>query len=98
MTARLAYDPIPVQPVTFELWRDQAMCRGRHDLFFGPPFYERKDDRERREAKAKAICGMCPVEADCLDFALGLGDIFGVWGGTSPAERRKIIDRQTNVH
>jgi WhiB family redox-sensing transcriptional regulator len=38
---------------------------------------------------AKMICHTCPVEQQCLEFAL-LHDERGVWGGMSERERRKI--------
>ncbi len=41
-------------------------------------------------SEAKAICSGCPVRQPCLDFALGSNQTFGVWGGTTPAERRRM--------
>jgi hypothetical protein len=38
---------------------------------------------------AKAACKVCPVRDDCLNYALKWED-HGIWGGLSPAERRKI--------
>ena len=49
-------------------WQAAALCRGNHSyLFFPPSTVERKDERERRETKAKAICMVCPVRGECLD-------------------------------
>ena len=43
-------------------WQSAALCRGNHShLFFPPSTFERKDERERREIRAKAICQVCPV-------------------------------------
>ncbi len=47
----------------------------------------------RQEAKAKALCGRCPVRGECLDFALRSGQDFGIWGGTSERERRLMRRR-----
>jgi WhiB family redox-sensing transcriptional regulator len=38
---------------------------------------------------AKKVCPGCPVEKQCLEFALENGE-FGVWGGTSERRRRTI--------
>lgn len=55
------------------------------DLFF--PLSE--EDTDRIEA-AKTICGRCPVQADCLQFALAHGEDHGVWGGLTEGERREV--------
>ena len=39
---------------------------------------------------AKAICATCPVEDRCLEYALKWREDFGVWGGKSQTERRRI--------
>lgn len=52
---------------TVSSWRDQAECQGTDpELFFpvgttGPPI-EQAD-------RAKAVCRLCPVKAQCLAFA-----------------------------
>jgi WhiB family redox-sensing transcriptional regulator len=43
-----------------------------------------------RIAKAKAICEACPVVEVCLEFALSTKAQYGIWGGTTPLERRRI--------
>jgi WhiB family redox-sensing transcriptional regulator len=40
---------------------------------------------------AKAMCRRCPVLAECLELALANDERYGVWGGTSPADRRRIL-------
>ena len=39
---------------------------------------------------AKAICRLCEVRGECLDYALTTNQESGVWGGTSEEERRKL--------
>lgn len=39
---------------------------------------------------AKAICDLCPVKAECLDYALRWRIKFGVWGGATTLERSKM--------
>jgi WhiB family redox-sensing transcriptional regulator len=41
-------------------------------------------------AAAKAVCGRCPARAVCLSKALAHGEGVGVWGGTTPADRRAL--------
>lgn len=42
-------------------------------------------------AKARAICNMCPVKTECLDYAYINKEKFGVWGGKSESQRRRIF-------
>ena len=77
-----------------ESWQLKAACRGPHaTVFFPPPHFERKDDREEREARAKAICAGCPVRRPCLDYAVAIREPHGIWGGLSEAERRPLVGR-----
>lgn len=41
-------------------------------------------------ARAKRTCARCPVQAECLDWALRAGEWHGVWGGKSADERRDL--------
>ncbi len=76
-------------------WQADALCRGNHShLFFPPSTVERKEERERRELKAKAICSVCPVKEPCLDYALMIREPYGIWGGLTEAERRQHLARQ----
>lgn len=40
--------------------------------------------------EAKELCNVCPVQMDCLDYALSHAIDYGVWGGTDEKERRRI--------
>lgn len=72
-------------------WRIRAACLGVDpDLFF--PTGSGKGFDEQTEA-AKAFCGMCAVQAECLESALERNEQYGVWGGTTYEERRVIIRR-----
>lgn len=73
-------------------WQQHGLCRATDsDVFFPPPRFEHKPERQLREARAKSICARCPVRTDCLDWALTTREPFGVWGGYSESERRRII-------
>ena len=39
---------------------------------------------------AKKICAGCDVKAQCLEYALANDERFGIWGGLSERERRKL--------
>lgn len=72
-------------------WQESAACKSMGTKLF----YE---ERGHSVDVAKAICASCPVIEDCLDFALqgsSYGDA-GVWGGTTPEERR-LIRRQRRI-
>ncbi|MFE5895867.1 WhiB family transcriptional regulator [Streptomyces sp. NPDC056488] len=39
---------------------------------------------------AKKVCGACDVRAECLEYALTHDEQFGIWGGLSEKERRRL--------
>lgn len=64
-------------------WQDYANCRGADaDLFF--------PERGASTRRAKAICGACEVRVQCLEYAIVNGEKFGIWGGMSERERRRV--------
>lgn len=69
-------------------WRNLAICRDTDpELFFpvGTTGYALVQiDR------AKQVCGECPVQSECLDYALETNQDSGIWGGTSEEERRQL--------
>lgn len=78
-------------------WQGRAACGGaRAWLFFGPDA-ETEPERRIREAKAKAICASCPVQAKCLDYALEHHVRSGVWGGLNDRERYRERLRRTRA-
>lgn len=73
-------------------WQQAGLCRAEDSgVFFPPAQFEHKPEREDREAKAKSICGRCPVRGECLDWALATREPHGVWGGYSESERKQIL-------
>ena len=64
-------------------WQDLASCRGTNPNLFFP-------ERGASTRTAKGICRECTVQADCLEFAIVSSEKFGIWGGLSERERRKI--------
>lgn len=76
-----------------QVWQTRAACRGPQAVIFYPPStFERKEERRLREAKAKDICGTCPVSVECLDYALAIHEPHGIWGGLNEAERRDLLE------
>jgi WhiB family redox-sensing transcriptional regulator len=64
-------------------WQDQANCLGVDpDLFF--------PERGASTREAKEVCRGCVVRLDCLEYALANGEKFGIWGGLSERERRRL--------
>ncbi|MEV4346048.1 WhiB family transcriptional regulator [Actinoplanes sp. NPDC049596] len=72
-------------------WQRLGLCRGRDSAQFFHPDGERGSSRNRREAKAKAMCGACPVRAECAAHALAVREPYGVWGGLTEAERLRLL-------
>lgn len=66
-------------------WMDDAACADVDpDLFFP----KRGDSVTMR--RAKAVCDSCPVKVECLDYAMAEAIKFGVWGGMSERQRRRM--------
>ena len=64
-------------------WQERANCLGVDpDLFF--------PERGASTKEAKQVCQGCVVREDCLEYALANGEKFGIWGGLSERERRRI--------
>ncbi len=79
-------------PDAREGWEAYAACRGADtSLFFAPNYFERREEKLAREAKAKAICARCPVREPCLEYALRTRDPHGIWGGLNELERRRLL-------
>ncbi len=72
-------------------WRRDAICRDTDpDLFF--PVGTTGHALVQIE-RATQVCQECPVQRDCLEFALETNQDSGIWGGTSEEERRAIRRR-----
>jgi WhiB family redox-sensing transcriptional regulator len=68
-------------------WRRLAACRSAEpDLFF--PVSGRGWTRQVEQAKA--LCGGCPVRRQCLQYAISGDEAYGVWGGMTEDERRRV--------
>ncbi len=75
-----------------EVWQAKAACRGPQSAtFFPPSHFERKDEKEARETRAKAICASCSVRQCCLDYAVRIREPHGIWGGLNEVERKPLL-------
>lgn len=64
-------------------WRDFAACAETDPEAFFP-------EKGGSTKEAKQVCGQCFVRAECLEYALKRGERFGIWGGLSERERRRL--------
>lgn len=81
--------PMPVVTETLftpQPWMQDAACtQVDPDMFFPNPGDHAWD--------ARAICMGCPVQGDCLAYALRTGQRDGIWGGLTPGERKSRRQR-----
>lgn len=67
-------------------WMKEAACRDS-DVNFFPP---RGSDSMAYLEQARALCNGCPVRLTCLRFAIAHRIHWGVWGGLSAHQRRRL--------
>lgn len=87
-------------------WADDALCKNVDAIVFFPDIpdpdaedgvqmddgtiWERYGDTSAFYDEARAICNACPVREACLEHALREKERWGMWGGLTPIERRRI--------
>lgn len=67
-------------------WQSDSLCAQTDPEAFFP-------EKGGSTRDAKRICGSCEVRAQCLEYALENDERFGIWGGLSERERRKLKKR-----
>ena len=78
---------VPVEQIEGELaWQVDALCAQTDPEAFFP-------EKGGSTRDAKKVCAACDVKQECLDYALGNDERFGIWGGLSERERRKLKKR-----
>lgn len=70
-------------------WKDGALCRTSPEAQKVDYF----SDNDAMKLKAKAFCGICAVQSECLDYAVSTNQGSGVWGGMDADERRAYRKR-----
>ena len=82
----LVPDPIDVAPAITpedDEWQERALCAQTDPEAFFP-------EKGGSTREAKRICQGCEVRNACLDYALAHDERFGIWGGLSERERRRL--------
>jgi WhiB family redox-sensing transcriptional regulator len=64
-------------------WQERALCAQTDPEAFFP-------EKGGSTREAKRVCMSCEVRGECLDYALANDERFGIWGGLSERERRRI--------
>jgi WhiB family redox-sensing transcriptional regulator len=64
-------------------WQENALCAQTDPEAFFP-------EKGGSTREAKRICTTCAVRSECLEYALGNDERFGIWGGLSERERRRL--------
>lgn len=67
-------------------WAAFAACRDVDSALFFPG-----QDGDPRPALR--VCAGCPVSAECLEWALETRQRFGIWGGATERDRRRLLRR-----
>lgn len=67
-------------------WQADALCAQTDPEAFFP-------EKGGSTREAKRICESCEVTSECLEYALQNDERFGIWGGLSERERRKLRKR-----
>jgi len=93
------HDDIDLIPLDFDLytamkrpeWTDQAACRDVPTTKNLDLFYPERSETPggRHLIPARRFCLICPVRYDCLET--GIDEQFGIWGGHSLSQRRRIV-------
>ena len=64
-------------------WQEQALCAQTDPEAFFP-------EKGGSTREAKRVCASCDVRVECFEYALENDECFGIWGGMSERERRRL--------
>ena len=67
-------------------WQERALCAQTDPEAFFP-------EKGGSTREAKKVCLVCEVRSECLSYALEHDERFGIWGGLSERERRRLKKR-----
>ena len=82
----LSLVPDAIEPATEDVdsqWQERALCAQTDPEAFFP-------EKGGSTREAKRICLGCEVRDECLEYALANDERFGIWGGLSERERRRL--------
>jgi WhiB family transcriptional regulator, redox-sensing transcriptional regulator len=80
------FDVLDMQDTDELTWQERALCAQTDPESFFP-------EKGGSTREAKKVCLSCEVRAECLEYALQHDERFGIWGGMSERERRKLKKR-----
>jgi WhiB family redox-sensing transcriptional regulator len=84
--AHIAHDLLESQEPDESNWQERALCAQTDPEAFFP-------EKGGSTREAKRVCLSCDVRGECLEYALLHDERFGIWGGLSERERRKLKKR-----
>ena len=64
-------------------WQERSLCAQTDPEAFFP-------EKGGSTREAKKVCVGCEVRSECLEYALANDERFGIWGGLSERERRRV--------
>ena len=79
----IVVDEFESTEIEADSWQDQALCAQTDPEAFFP-------EKGGSTREAKKICLGCEVRSECLEYALAHDERFGIWGGLSERERRRL--------
>jgi WhiB family redox-sensing transcriptional regulator len=79
-------DPEPAQVDDPLEWQERALCAQTDPEAFFP-------EKGGSTREAKRVCLSCEVRVECLKYAVANDERFGIWGGLSERERRRVQKR-----
>lgn len=71
-----------------EPWTEQSLCSQTDPEAFFP-------EKGATNQDAKRVCQVCPVRVECLNYALINNEHWGIWGGLSERDRRKLTRQES---
>lgn len=81
------------------IWRADAACRDVPQALFFPDSEASRPGGgkliDEDVDSAKALCQGCPVQSQCLDYALSTKQNWGIWGGATVAERQEMLRQRS---
>lgn len=72
---------------TMDAQEETLGCQEAPDIFF-PEDFANKRVREESVALAKSLCEKCPIQLECLAYAVQAKEEWGIWGGQTTKERQ----------
>lgn len=68
-----------------EPWQERAACVGLYDdeNFF--------PNGQGSRPRAQKVCRNCPVQRECGEYAIRTGQMFGMWGGISERQLKRLV-------